>query len=497
MRTRILLVEPDYYTRYPPLGLLKLAQYERSKGSNIQFVRGCVASPRPDRIYVTSLFTYSWRAVHQAVRFYKERFDDVKVTLGGIYASMLPEHAETSGADEVYVGLFPEAEDLMPAWDLIPEWDGSIIFASRGCVRKCGFCSVPKLEGRPQAFKYGIRHLIWEGHSRVILWDNNILGNANWSAVFDELAEIGKEVDFNQGLDARLLTDKVAEKLAALKFNTIRLAYDYKGVGPYVEKALERLEGVGIGRRRVVVYTLYNYLDDPENFKTRVEEILTWGAVCYPMRFEPLTSLTKNAYVSPRWTKTEVENVAQARRVIGFAGAFPPYDFLVKKFRKAKDFETAFKLRKPKAYHRKAKARNHLHPRWGGDRLEDAETAEITIGSPVGYADGAWQIGSIRPPNVCLSCGLSFNKRNRKIKGPYERGPYRYVCEWCWKLPFLFFPDKKLARCGECWVPPASMRHHHVPAFAPRGARVSKAAEIARRSAVSGHGRRTRKSGVP
>jgi hypothetical protein len=52
---------------------------------------------------------------------------------------------------------------------------------------------------------------------------------------------------------------------------------------------------------------------------------------------------------------------------MGFAGAFPPYDFLVKKFRKAKDFETAFKLRKPKSNGRKAKARNHLHPRWGGD----------------------------------------------------------------------------------------------------------------------------------
>ncbi len=367
MGTSVLLVEPDYYTRYPPLGLLKLAQYERQLGNEVRFVRGCVGSPKPDHIYVTSLFTYSWRAVHQAVRFYKERFEDVPLTLGGIYASLLPEHAALSGADEVHVGLFPDAEDLMPAWDLVPEWNGSVIFASRGCIRKCGFCSVPKLEGRPQALKYGIRNQIYRKHTRVILWDNNILGNANWTAIFDQLADIGLEVDFNQGLDARLLTDEVAQKLAKLKFHSLRLAYDYKGVGPFVQKALERLEAVGIRRRQVVVYTLYNYLDDPENFKTRVEEILSWGATSYPMRFEPLTSLTKNAYISPRWSKEQVEMVAKARRVIGFAGAFPPYDYLARKFGRAKDFSAAFTLRSPRPGKHRKSARNHINPRWGGD----------------------------------------------------------------------------------------------------------------------------------
>lgn len=364
---RVLLVEPDYYTRYPPLGLLKLAAFERANGNVVEFVRGQVDTPPPDRVYVTSLFSYSWRPVHAAIRHYKNRFPSVPVHVGGIYASLMPGHAATSGADEVHVGLYPEAEDLMPAWDLVPEWDGSILFASRGCVRKCGFCSVPKLEGRPQAFKYGIRHLIWPGHTKVILWDNNILGNANWRAVFDEVGETGLEVDFNQGLDARLVTEEVAQKLARLRFYNLRIAYDYPGIGPFVRRALERLEAAGIPRRRVVVYTLYNYLDGPENFKDRVTEILSWGATSYPMRFEPLTSLTKNAYVSPRWTREELEQVAVARRVIGFSGAFPPYAYLVGKFARAKDFHKAFQLRKRRSARRRRPARNHIRPRWGGD----------------------------------------------------------------------------------------------------------------------------------
>ena len=365
---RVLLVEPDYYTRYPPLGLLKLAAYEREKGNEVELIRGGVPTAKPDRIFVTSLFTYSWRAVYAVIKYYKSQFPGIDIVLGGIYASLLPDHAALSGASEIHVGLIPEIEDVMPAWDLIwPEWDGSVLFASRGCVRKCGFCSVPKLEGRPQAFKYGIKHLIWPKHSRVILWDNNILGNANWRVILDELAEIGLEVDFNQGLDARLITDEVATKLTLLKIHSLRLAYDYKGVGPYVKRALEMLENAGISRRKVVVYTLYNYIDDPENFKTRVEEILTWGATSYPMRFEPLTSLTKNAYVSPRWTSEKLQQVAAARRVMGFSGAFPPYAALVRKFQRSMDFEAAFKLRKPKNHKPQHPARNHVNPRWNGD----------------------------------------------------------------------------------------------------------------------------------
>ncbi len=53
-----------------------------------------------------------------------------------------------------------------------------------------------------------------------------------------------------------------------------------------------------------------------------------------------------------------------------------------------------------------------------------------------------WQIGSERPPNVCLCCGLSFDGKTRRVRGPYRTGPYIWVCEACWSLPFLFFPDK-------------------------------------------------------
>jgi len=64
----------------------------------VELVRGQVRPQRaPDKIYVTSLFTYAWKAVHRAVRYYKALFPFVPVSVGGIYASLLPDHAAMSG----------------------------------------------------------------------------------------------------------------------------------------------------------------------------------------------------------------------------------------------------------------------------------------------------------------------------------------------------------------------------------------------------------------
>ena len=93
-----------------------------------------------------------------------------------------------------------------------------------------------------------------------------------------------------------------------------------------------------------MVYTLFNFDDGPEDFFERVRNVLRWGAVCYPMRYQPCNTLKKNSYVSKKWTKERIELVASARRVIGYGGAFPPYAGLLNKLRKAKDFDDAFSL---------------------------------------------------------------------------------------------------------------------------------------------------------
>ncbi len=347
---QVLLVEPDYYTRFPPLGLLKLATYLRDRGNQVKLVRGRITLENgfsPKRIFVTSLFTYAWRPVHQTIDFYKKRYPDAELTLGGIYASLLPEHAKSSGAGHVFVGQCSPADTCLPAWDLVPDWDGSIIITTRGCIRRCKFCAVPQLEGTLRTSIENIKPFVWPKHTRIIFRDNNILAG-DWRHLFSELRELKRWVDFNQGLDARLIDGDVAQEISRLKTEYIRLAYDDRSMKPFVESAIRDLKSAHVRPRKIVVYTLYNFKDTPEDFKCRVEELLKLGVTSYPMRYEPLSALTKNEFVGEHWTPDELEMVADARRVIGVAGAFPPYLGLVKKFGDALSFSEAFALRPPK-----------------------------------------------------------------------------------------------------------------------------------------------------
>lgn len=351
MTKHILLVEPDYYSQYPPLGLLKLSSYHKKKGDTTELVHGLEKniSRKADIIYITSLFTWAWKPVWQAVWFYTKLFPQAEIWLGGLYASLMPEHAALSGIQpgHIFEGIHEKAEILRPDYDLVPRWNrtvgASILFSSRGCARRCGYCAVPFLEGEMNSVRHSIKDLIWPGHSKVVFFDNNILASSGWRRIFDELVDLGLKVDFNQGLDARLVTEEAARKISELKIDpVVRLSYDYQEMGSPVQRAIQLLKSHGIDGRDILVYVLYNFTDDPEDFLERIRKILRWGAVCYPMRYQPINVLYKDYYIAPEWNAERLEAIQRARRVIGYGGAFPPYEALVNKFETAGRFDEAF-----------------------------------------------------------------------------------------------------------------------------------------------------------
>lgn len=357
---KVLLVEPDYYSSYPPLGLLKIASYYKSIDAEVRYVRGLTKIPdyNPDTIEITTLFTYSRKQVHNAIIHYKQLFPDSDINVGGIYASLMPGFLKGLYPDiNVQQGLNEHADSFIPDYGILnqvekwKEWDGSIIFTSRGCVNKCGFCMVPKLEGSLRNITNTPSTLINSDHSRIIVWDNNFLSQSNWYEKMVDLKKTGKWLDFNQGLDARLLTEEKAKMLASMKIKDYRFAYDGKYQEKAARNAVELLSSLGVLRRKISFYTLYNFYagpntcsDTPDDFYHRVLNIIEWGAVSYPMRYVPLDAPNKNTYISPNWTAEQLEKVAKARRVIGFGGAFPPYKALINKFKKAGEFEEAFRL---------------------------------------------------------------------------------------------------------------------------------------------------------
>ncbi len=358
---KILLAEPEYYTKYPPLGLLKIGKMEERNGSYVRLIRGntIINDFTPDKIYITSLFTYAWKPVHEAIEFCMKAYPDSEIIVGGIYATLMPEKLrKVFPLIEIHTGLYPQAEELLPAYHLLKEverwrnWDKSIVFSSRGCVRKCPFCVVPKIEGGFKADKSSIMPFTHPGHKRVVIWDNNFLASPYSKGILRELIEYKITPDFNQGLDARLIDEEAALILARLKPKSIHFAYDFKEEASQVEKAISLLSKAGFSKRNLIFYMLYNFYDHsnnmgdtPADFFYRLNDLIKWGVTAYPMRYVPLDSLDKNKFISPLWNAEKLEMIARARRVLGYGGSFVPYNGFVNKIKNSKCFEEAMELR--------------------------------------------------------------------------------------------------------------------------------------------------------
>jgi hypothetical protein len=277
--------------------------------------------------------------------------------VGGIYASLMPRRLKSFFPFvDVNIGLCNEADDYLPAYDLLKEikewekWNSTILFTSRGCIRNCPYCIVPKLEGKIHSVVEDVKRYIYPDHKRIILWDNNFFAAPNWKKILIELLDIGLPVDFNQGVDSRLIDEEKAGLIADLKTLLFRTAFDNISEKRAITNSVEFLSRAGIRRREIFVYTLYNfynekyYCDTPATFFERIKCIADLGCVSYPMRYEPLTSLEKNCFISPFWTDCQLKMIGKARRILGYGGAFPPYIGLVEKFKNAHSFEEAFSV---------------------------------------------------------------------------------------------------------------------------------------------------------
>ncbi len=136
----------------------------------------------------------------------------------------------------------------------------SLGFLTRGCPRKCPWCIVPEKEGDIHAHA-DIEE--FTKHANVVLMDNNILASDYGIAQIEKIARLGLRVDFNQGLDARLIDDGIARRLAKLKWlKPLRLACDHKGQISSIQKAVELLRWHNAIPRRYFCYVLVKDIED-------------------------------------------------------------------------------------------------------------------------------------------------------------------------------------------------------------------------------------------
>jgi hypothetical protein len=331
---KILLVEPDFpiapksrnHRDFLPIGLLKIGSYHQLRGDKVKLVRGLKRwGFTPDRVLITSLFTYWSKYVHEAAKFYRKVYPKARVEIGGIYASLMPEHCKKQSPFAfVRRGLYRRgaAEKVEINYSLLPEnLDYQIVHTSRGCRRRCRFCGTWKIE--PEfTCKESIADEICS--NRIIFYDNNLLANGHIEDILNELADTKYNdrvihCECQCGIDGRLLTPELAKLLKRARFINPRIAWD----GPYnqrrsIKAQIDMLADAGYNPKDIYVFMVYNYDLDYYEMKKKLQQCKKWGVQIADCRFRPLDQTFENYnprrkqsvadyHIHPNWTDREVK----------------------------------------------------------------------------------------------------------------------------------------------------------------------------------------------
>ena len=347
---------------------MKLSAYHRSRGDYVRFVKGedkAVGNDAWDRVYVTTLFSFEWERTSRAVDYaiLSANNQSERVFVGGIAASLMRDEfiGEPRWAGVRFIqGLLdgPPAKALhlslrdgefgaedqygTPIEERVPDYgildhieytypvrDAYFGYASRGCIRKCAFCGVPKLEGdqrdMPPLSQLVLGVIKEHGEKKdLVLMDNNVAASGRYQEVIAEIRDLGftpgarlhrpgqravkRRVDFNQGVDARILAKSpmYLREMATICISPLRIAFDHMGVRRVYERAIRMAADNSI--TSLSNYMLYNFMDTPSDLYQRMrlnielnEElgIRIWS---FPMRYQPV-NLKDRSHVGKNWNR--------------------------------------------------------------------------------------------------------------------------------------------------------------------------------------------------
>ncbi len=321
---------------------MKISAFHKQRGDEIRFVKGHNKELRAqmwDRIYITTMFSFHWAETIRTIKYYEFSVKDPQnFFIGGPMATLMADEIEKETGFKPIKGLLNEkgkirlqhdfrVDSMVPDYSILNEIDyqypasnAYFAYMTRGCVNKCRFCAVPTIEPfyidyvplkkqiQTVNEKYGVK-------KDLLLLDNNVLASNKFDQIIVEIKETGfykgaklnnasRYVDFNQGIDLRLLTKEKIKRLAELPIKPLRIAFDHIGLK---DKYIEKIKwATKFGLTRLSNYILYNFEDTPEDFYERLRinvelnEQLGIQIYSFPMKYIPVTNKDRN-FVGKHW----------------------------------------------------------------------------------------------------------------------------------------------------------------------------------------------------
>lgn len=261
MKQHIGLIDVDGHN-YPNLPLMKLSAWHKQKGDFVEWYNplkhGHPFDPL-DKVYMSKVFSFT-----DDYPYFVNANEVIKGGSG--YCISLVGGKEVYNKEADY-NLSDEVEHIYPDYTLYNITDTAYGFMSRGCPRGCDFCHVKAKEGIV-SHKVADLSEFWNGQKNIVLCDPNTLACKDWRNILQQLIDSGASVNFNQGLDIRLMTEEKAEMLSRVKLKNVHFAWDnYQDKERIVPKFEMFKKITNIDIRKTGVYVL-------TNFNTSIEQDL-------------------------------------------------------------------------------------------------------------------------------------------------------------------------------------------------------------------------------
>jgi len=256
--------------KLPNLALMKIAAYHQKKGDQVEWWLGPLFEY--SKVYASKIFSFT---------------DLPQLPLGSIVGG--------TGVD--FTNRLPDEIDKQSpgdAWFLYPKFDRHIGFSGVGCRFECSFCVVPQKEGKPREGA-SIKDLLSNpnGGKRLVLLDDDFFGQPLWENKCMEIIDLGLRVCFSQGLNIRVITERQADYLSNIKFQSanftnklVTFAWDQFKDKKKIEKGFKRCVDAGIKPHQMQFFILVGYDTTPDQDMERIELLRDWGALPFVMAYD-------------------------------------------------------------------------------------------------------------------------------------------------------------------------------------------------------------------
>lgn len=278
---RIGLIDVDNMDRldkcFPNIALMKLSAWHKQQGDEVVWYEPLLTG-HCDKVYMSKVFSFT--------EDYPYYIDADEIVKGGSgYCISLVNGKEIFDKSKD-IELPYEIEHIMPDYSLYGITDTAYGFMSRGCPRGCDFCHVKDKEGRC-SYKVADLNEFWNGQKFIELMDPNTLACKEWKDILQQLIDSRAYVNFNQGVDIRMITDEKAEMIQKVKVKGVHFAYDRYEDKSVIEPRLKQFVDITKwDRHKITVYVLCGFNTTMEQNLDRIMFLRNLNIQPYVMLYD-------------------------------------------------------------------------------------------------------------------------------------------------------------------------------------------------------------------